>query len=129
MNKANNSSRDWNENHPRAFENMKLQAPERNLTLACPKCKGHGAFHLAHYPDTRNGCYPYFDASCGQCHGWGYVDPNSIDATCIHEWKDLSYEESKARNLYTAQCWHNNVCVHCNTIMGVTRTLITQETK
>jgi hypothetical protein len=117
-NEANSSSRYWNHNHPRAFEGMKMRAPERNLTLPCPICKGHGAFHLSHN-DTNNGCYPYFDASCAQCNGWGYVNPNSIDATCIHEWKGLTYEESKARNLYTARSFSNCVCIHCNTVMGV----------
>lgn len=109
----------WNHTNPRAFENMSRRNPERNLTMECPVCKGHGAFHLSHNPDTRNGCYPYFDASCGQCNGWGYVDPNSIDASCIHEWKGLSYEESKTRGLQTGRSYSNCVCKNCDTVMGI----------
>lgn len=109
----------WDHTHPRAFEGMKLRSPERELTLPCPVCKGHGGYHLSHDPSARNPHYAYFDACCGQCHGWGYVDPNSLDASCLHEWKELTYEESKTRNLYTARCWHNSVCVNCNKVMGV----------
>lgn len=109
----------WSHTNPRAFENMTRRNPVRNLTMECPVCKGHGAFHLSHNPDTRNGCYPYFDASCGQCNGWGYVDPNSIDASCIHKWKGLSYEESKARGLRTERSYSNCVCNNCDTVMGV----------
>lgn len=109
----------WNHTHPRAFENMSRRSPERNLTLECPKCKGYGAWHLSADENYRKRSYPYFDASCGQCHGWGFVDPNTNDATCMHEWRGLTYEESKALNLFTARCWHNSVCVHCDKTMGV----------
>jgi len=77
----------WNSTHPRAFENMEVRANHNPHYIACPKCHGHGAWHLSHYPNTRKDAYAYFDASCAQCFGWGYVDPNTVDATCIHEWR------------------------------------------
>ena len=114
------TTRYWNHTHPRAFENMEVRTPDcAALVAPCPKCKGYGGWHLAHYPDTRNGWYAYFDASCGQCNGWGYVDPHSEDAHCMHDWRELSHEESVQRGLHTARCWHNMVCKHCNKVEGV----------
>jgi len=109
----------WNSTHPRAFENMEVRVNRNPNYVSCPKCHGHGAWHLSHYPNTRKDAYAYFDASCVQCFGWGYVDPNTVDATCIHEWQGLSHEESVERGLQTGRCWHNSVCIHCNKIMGV----------
>ena len=115
MNESNNS-RYWNHDHPRAFENMKTLSPSPNLDVTCPVCKGHGAYHLSHDPNTRQGFYPYFDASCGQCNGWGYVASNSSDLTCIHQWKELSIQEARKQNLFIDRYWHNFECIHCHKI-------------
>ena len=109
----------WNHNHSRAFENMEVRVNRYPHYVSCPVCKGHGAWHLAYYPNTRKDFYAYLDASCSQCFGWGYVDPNTVDATCVHEWVQLSSEEASKRGLYTRRCWTNHKCVHCDKIMGV----------
>jgi hypothetical protein len=109
----------WNNTHPRAFENMTVRVSPHSHYVSCPVCHGHGAWHLAHYPNTRKDFYAYFDASCSQCFGWGYVDPNTVDASCTHVWEQLSYEESRNRGLQTGRCWTNHKCSHCNKIMGV----------
>jgi len=108
----------WNNTHPRAFENMIVLVKPYAHYVSCPLCKGHGAWHLAHYPHTRNGVYAYFDASCSQCNGWGYIDPNSMDAKCMHSWRELSSDDARKRGLRTARWWHNFACKHCNTVMA-----------
>jgi hypothetical protein len=113
------TTRYWNHNHPRAFENMEVLNLHREGYVLCPKCHGYGGWHLGHYPNTRDGWYPYFDTSCGQCNGWGYVDPSSEDAHCMHTWQELSNEESIQRGLRTGRCWHNMVCRSCNKVESV----------
>lgn len=72
----------------------------KELTVLCPKCKGHGGWNL-----TLNAYGPgkHFQAHCSQCNGWGYVRPGR-DAECIHEDKHL-------RN--TGNCLNVYGCVKC----------------
>lgn len=77
-----------NPESPLAFYDI----PERELPpdyivkkpVACPVCKKHGHWNLL---INEYGPGKHFQATCCQCNGWGYVEENSLDATCIHKWK------------------------------------------
>jgi hypothetical protein len=50
--------------------------------VLCPKCKGYGGHHL------RLNAYgegKHFNAFCRQCVGWGWVEKDSLDETCVHK--------------------------------------------
>ena len=108
--------------HPDAFldypetrsDNVLRMAKEIGLTKECPICKGHGGWNLRlnayplhdreDTPENRHK-FSHFKSSCGQCNGWGYVDPNSLDAICPeHEWVHLGS---------TGRCLHLYECKHC----------------
>lgn len=69
---------------------LKSPLPKFNRTFICPMCHGYGGWNLrvdAYGPGK------HFDASCSQCDGYGFVRPNSLDATCIHERVELFQKE------------------------------------
>lgn len=61
----------------------------------CPKCKGHGKWHLEldAYGKGR-----HFDAVCGACWGWGYLAPGQ---TCAHEWDGPTRNVGRCLNIWT----------------------------
>ncbi len=94
----------WTHEHPRAFEGMSIRRPEKEGQVACPKCKGYGSWHLKHDE------HGYFDSSCSNCNGWGYVDPDSLDSKCIHEWEYLSIEMAKELGQKVLACYSYYEC-------------------
>lgn len=100
--------------HPDAFVDWPVMQPAHGYTKPCPVCKCHGgwnlqlnAYSLHHYPDTPENRhrYSHFRATCGHCHGWGYVRPEN---TCPgHEWVHV-------RN--TDRCLAEYQCKHCNVV-------------
>ena len=107
----------WNSTHPRAFEGMEILVNRYPHYVSCPVCKGHGGWHLAHYPSHTDN--RYFDAHCSQCFGWGYVDPSTTNATCVHKWQELTTEEAVKRGMYVGRCYRNEECVNCKTTRAV----------
>jgi hypothetical protein len=70
------------------------------LTVLCPCCHDE-------VPET---------IRCSQCVGWGYVRPG-LDATCIHEWKELTQAAAKSLGIYHAgMCYHVYICTECGKI-------------
>lgn len=83
---------------PQAFEDFSPinEKHKENLIspVLCPVCKGHGGWNLAlntyplhgkeSTPENRHE-FGHFHAFCSQCWGHGFVEQNSLSATCIHE--------------------------------------------
>lgn len=92
-----------NPSHPDAWVDYPPVERKANAypqdTMECPRCKGHGGWNLRlnayklpdGYEDTSENRHKYvhFRSNCNNCNGWGYVNPNSRDATCIHDYKFL----------------------------------------
>jgi hypothetical protein len=83
--------------HPDAFTDMDVHgSPDMRFTdmpgpwVRCPKCKGHGGWNLLlnQYPSDIP-AHRHFRAACMQCNGWGWVKQDSVDATCIHDLKEV----------------------------------------
>ncbi len=82
---------------PEAFTDYPLQSSEEaakyEMTVACPKCKGHGGWNLRlnayplhgkdDNPENRHK-FSHFRASCSHCQGWGYVTSDNADH--VHDW-------------------------------------------
>lgn len=94
----------------------------------CPLCKGHGGWNLKlnsyplrdleDTPDNRHK-YSHFRGHCSQCNGWGWVKEGSLDATCIHDYNEISYDECRKLNVYHAgRCWHVYKCSKCGETRG-----------
>jgi len=98
------------ENHPEAFKDIEVK-PDRGYIsnpIPCPRCKGHGKWNLV---INSYGVGKHFQASCGQCNGWGFVDGTTSDATCVHEWGELSSKEARARGIdHFGMCYHVYAC-------------------
>lgn len=72
----------------------------------CPKCLGKG--------EIKN---DKFISVCGQCNGWGYVEAGSLDATCIHEYSEMTWQECKERGIYHGgNCYHVIECAKCKQV-------------
>lgn len=88
-------------------------------TVECPKCKGHGGWHLRvnAYPNQPEGKRD-FNCQCNQCNGWGYVKPG-LDATCVHDWKELSQAQCREKSItHHGMCWHVYECTKCGRTMA-----------
>ena len=92
-----------------------LSPPERkNPQVPCPLCKGHGGWVLRF---DAYGPGQHFKSHCGQCNGWGYVDKGSKDESCIHEMREVRYEECMERGIkHYGMCWHVQECTKCGNI-------------
>lgn len=80
--------------------------PEKKDFVPCPKCKGHGKWNLLlneYRPAHPGGPRQHFQASCGQCWSWGFVAPNSLDATCMHDYHEIQPKE-RFRCSHTIEC-------------------------
>ena len=103
------------------FDDMPIMPRETclakgNDVILCPVCKGHGGWNLRlkAYRDGGN-----FQASCGQCNGWGWVEKDGPDATCVHEYRELSDLECRERNIHHfGMCWHVYTCEKCGHIIS-----------
>jgi len=84
--------------------------------VECPMCKGHGGWIL------RRDAYgegKHFMCQCSQCNGFGLVNGESKDATCMHEWKEISHAECKERGIsHYGMCWHVYECESCGSTMA-----------
>lgn len=81
--------------------------PVRDGHVECPKCHGYGGWNLLlneYRGDTP--AQRHFRSSCGQCWGWG--DVKGLDATCIHEYKQIAPDQP-------FRCWHTIQCTKCGT--------------
>lgn len=103
---------------PHAFLGMKKKSYRKTnsavdlyakkITIECPKCHGYGGWHLSL---NAYGKGKHFDMNCGQCNGWGFVEPG-LDATCIHDWHELSYIQCQEKGIrHWGSCWHVYECV------------------
>jgi hypothetical protein len=72
----------------------------KNGSVKCPVCKGYGGSVLQ---VDAYGKGKHFQCFCSQCNGWGWVDANSADATCVHEWDE--------KNI--GNCLHLWTCTKC----------------
>ena len=74
--------------------------PEKTQFVPCPKCHGHGKWNL-----TLNAYGPgkHFQQACGQCWSWGFVKPDSLDATCMHDFHEIKPIE-RFRCSHTIEC-------------------------
>lgn len=79
--------------HKDAFRGLPVLEPNSTRTVLCPKCKGHGGWHLSL---NAYGPGEHFDAVCSQCDGFGWVEPGP-DATCIHEWEEKAIGRCRQR--------------------------------
>ena len=77
--------------------------PDKTGFVLCPKCHGHGRWNLTlnAYGDGK-----HFQASCGQCWGWGWVDGASPDATCLHDFVGIAPDQPW-------RSWHTIRCTLC----------------
>ena len=103
---------------PDAFlDKVKKEIPTKyypQLTQECPQCHGYGGWNLKL---NAYGEGKHFQCFCTQCNGWGYVDPFSTDATCIHTTKELTQAECRKRGItHHGMCWHVTECIHCGKI-------------
>jgi hypothetical protein len=79
--------------------------------VLCPKCHGHGCWNLklhayAPAPGDPRGKRQHFQAACGQCWGWGWVEAGSRDATCLHSYGAIAPNQP-------FRCWHTIRCTTC----------------
>lgn len=76
----------------------------------CPVCHGAGnkIITLSSY-DKSTGKHHEAKVMCSQCWGWGYVEADSEDATCIHEFKEVPNDFIKAQ----WRCYHTIECTKC----------------
>lgn len=87
------------------------QAGSRHTAL-CPQCEGHGGWIEHVLDEKRMGgirtayTYSYF---CYQCYGWGYVDPASPSATCVHEFEEISRPSGSRSGIHVDRC---KLCGH-----------------
>lgn len=108
---------------PDAFLDLEKRSQEEyekcftTKSVECPKCHGYGRWHLRL---NAYGSGRHFDASCSQCNGWGFVDADSTDATCIHNDKELSQQECRDLDIgHWGMCWHVYCCTKCGRIRSV----------
>ena len=72
----------------------------------CPVCVGHGA-----WTDSR---WASIGIHCAQCNGWGWVDADSTDATCLHQDVEISRADAQAAGIvHFGMCYHVYKCVKC----------------
>lgn len=90
------------------FTDIPLRSKERaeqtfKDVVICPACKGHGSFNLLldAYGKGR-----HFQGGCANCNGWGYVETNSPNAHCIHE-----YDYGNGKTI--EHCLHTYKCKKC----------------
>lgn len=91
-----------NEDSKDAFLDMEvLERPDLRYAsmkdkkwVLCPKCKGHGGWNLKlnAYPDQKVPKMKHFRSSCSQCWSWGWVEEESLDATCVHDWEHTTHK-------------------------------------
>jgi hypothetical protein len=98
-----------------AFQDMSLKPiPPDHFSqhpVRCPRCDGHGGWNLRldAYGEGK-----HFQAGCFQCNGWGWVDAHSKDATCVHDYQEVSYSDCLQQGIpHYGQCWHVYQCTKC----------------
>ncbi len=72
----------------------------KNGSTLCPVCKGYGGSVLQ---VDAYGKGKHFQCFCTQCNGWGWVEGDSDDATCVHEWTERGI----------GNCLHEWTCTKC----------------
>lgn len=92
---------------PQAFLDMPVKEPDKYIQdpVLCPKCKGHGGWHLK-LDDFGQG--RHFNAACNQCNGWGWVRGGTKNATCLHDFKEVRVSMHVYKNV-CQKCGHTNV--------------------
>lgn len=102
------------------FDGIKIK-PRQTCTcndptkvVECPVCHGHGNWNIDLHAYGKN---QHFQAFCSQCWGWGWVLKDSKDATCIHEFNEISQKECKEIGIaHFGNCWHVEKCKKCGVI-------------
>lgn len=80
------------------FTDIPKREPAYGFTHECPRCAGHGRWNLLL---DAYGEKQHFQSICGQCDGYGYVNPGTVDATCLHEFEE---QPSKEMFLHIHRC-------------------------
>jgi hypothetical protein len=79
----------------------KEPAPKYGYTHECPACLGYGGWNLQL---NAYGLGKHFRAGCYQCYGWGFVNPDSKSAICVHEFKEISKPAGNRSGIHVDQC-------------------------
>jgi hypothetical protein len=81
--------------------------------VECPLCHGYGGWNIrldAYGPGR------HFKAMCYQCSGWGWVDGNTIDAYCVHQFREIDHRGARKLGMKvwgTRRTDHYYVCEGC----------------
>lgn len=103
------------------FEGMRIKKRETCLkrgdkVVVCPVCKGHGGWNLE---IDAYGKGRHFQASCGQCNGWGWVEKGSKDAKCVHKYREMSVKEARDKgHEHWGMCYHVYECRKCKQVIA-----------
>ena len=98
------------------FTDMDKKKPHCKDQEACPKCKGYGGWNLQL---NAYGQGKHFRMFCCQCWGHGYVDKDSKDATCIHDFHEISAEEARNKGVHHfGRCYHVSECSKCGKLIS-----------
>lgn len=99
--------------HPRMFEGIELRTGKyvKNPVL-CPVCQGHGEWNSSdEWRTLANGrVLSPMKFHCTQCQGHGFVEAESNDVTCVHEW-------TFTKNL--GNCYNRYTCSRCGKVWDV----------
>lgn len=113
--------------HSLVFQDYPIRInPNLEKYVPCRVCQGHGgwnltvnAYSLRGHLDTPQNRHHFchFRSMCGQCDGYGYVLIDSLNSSCIHDYKELSSIEcSELKITHYGMCWHVLQCKHCKQI-------------
>lgn len=83
---------------PGAFKGLAVMAPPSgDGRVACPRCHGHGGWHLRldAYGDGQ-----HFTCTCGTCFGWGWVRAPA----CDHDWGLAVVLNQSLREVTCSKC-------------------------
>jgi hypothetical protein len=75
--------------------------------IPCPLCKGHTACIVDEDAYGKGQHFKYACSQCGSMFPPGWVEKDSVNATCIHEYSEMNI----------GNCLHRLTCVKC----GITR--------
>jgi hypothetical protein len=102
------------------FVGMERRKPDGLRSILCPKCRGYGGwvYKINAYP-TNPGTRELrdFRSGCPQCQGWGYVQPGTPDANCVHEYSTATHEQIKSAGYTLGSHDHAVICTKCSRIL------------
>ena len=89
---------------------------EARRQVFCPLCNGYGGWNTSIHKVKRT----FLKRICFQCMGWGYVIKGSNDEQCVHEFVEISQQESCKRGIYHwGMFCHIYICNKCPEVRTV----------